>query len=463
MIRLVILAVLVHLSASVISAGFEVRVDGETVHHELRCVEGDPDRPRPGDVVWLGGPWSVTDGDDVVMTLVDAGDLELRSGASVLLEGDRVVWARIAEDEGVVRNPLETLSAEEVRGVRGVFVGARGEAVSKSLERLDPALVTITVGKEGTTRPGDALPPLPAKLERLWIDPGVSPSFTGGIASVGRLERLQLLRLIDAPGLPNAVLGRLVRLRYLSAPTRPAADLGALARLTRLRELGLSWSGDVLDIGFVRALSELRRLGLGWTDVTSLAPLTDHPALREIRVSDPPVTELPGGSLPELRLLRSLGAPISAEREAAFRRLNPRCVLEIRRVDVLRAAVAGADRIRILAGDEDFCERVVKEIEGRDAIEEFLLALDVVEDECGGAEACARDPRVLFLRGEQVLECVGFRCSGCPVWRGADGDVTLTPASHRAIEAWFEKYVERTREAIRAESGSLEDLRRKGR
>ena len=89
--------------------------------------------------------------------------------------------------------------------------------------------------------------------------------------------------------------------------------------------------------------------------------------------------------------------------------------------------------------------------------------VDPVVEDCGGLEACGPDPTVVFLRGETVLARVGFRCSGNPSWDGADGDVTLTPASQRAIEAWFGKYVERSREAIRAESERLEDLRRKGR
>jgi hypothetical protein len=347
------------------------------------------------------------------------GGYELELGRHVLSaivkDGPRPLAARF---------PGARLIPGEVRALRGVTIARWDDGTREILASLDVATVCVVLEGEASGTPPGTLPRLPAALRRLVL--------ARGYPDCRPLRSLPDLLLLS-----------------VESPCSPAHL--ALAGLTRLRNLELRVSHRIRDLEFVRPLRSLRSLTVDYTLVTDLSPAATLPHLRHLRVRGFRGTGLPEGGFAALRRADLLYGLVSDGDLDAFGRAHPACAL-LRRVDeILRAAVAGTDTVRVLTGYGRFAanrrRRLVAVVVDSGEILEFLAALRS-EDICPvrvspdglygqfGGLAVIPSHTLEFRRGPDLLAAVGWFRGGLR-WPEGAGDVRLTPGSARLVEGWL--------------------------
>lgn len=284
---------------------------------ERVSLDGTPDRPAAGDLVRV---------DDVYIRLDGPGlpalRVEKHYWGRVYVTGDPPRPLAVSLEHSSSGPKLAAFTNEELRGLRGLYLGCRPKGIERSLSLLDPRRCAIHVGKRAPVSPSDAVPPLPPDLENLVLD-----SDFNRFDALRRLTRLRVLVCgYSYRGIPCRLLAPMAALRVLRADIGDF-DPGILGGLADLRELDLSSPLRLTDIEFVRKLRHLRILNIEGKLVTDLTPLSDHPSIREIDADVTEVSLLPRGKLPSLRHLTALSARVPEPEAARFRRENPKARL----------------------------------------------------------------------------------------------------------------------------------------
>jgi hypothetical protein len=342
-------------------------------------------------------------------------------------------------DKRTLVNPLADLSAAEIRGLRGVYLGTWPRGIEAKLRGLDPARVCVTITDESARGAAKELPPLPPELRCLNVDERSSM----GIRSYDRLQdltKLTFLRLntLTVRQIDARMLQHIDSLRYLDLSMTGVQHLEGLARLKNLRTLDLTYNDSVRAVSFVRGLKQLRRLEIGRTPVEDLSPLAGLHRLVEVNANMTKVRRLPSGSMPGLRRLQVMSAPLSDRAVAAFARQNPRCAVLFRWTEALRQAAAGVTRVRVRSGGT--CHRnprresTIFELRDPAKIRELLDHIAINDKGSGFHCMCCGTPTFELYRGAELIAMLGFHHGRSLRWPGGwPGDGALTKESARYL------------------------------
>ncbi|MFI5401643.1 MAG: hypothetical protein ACHQ1G_01820 [Planctomycetota bacterium] len=398
---------------------YTFHLDGGPHDPQIVSLEGTPESPRPGDLLYVR--------DNLWITLGEPGEYRFRfAGAdpSRLMLGDRVVAVRVFRDaDGNIANPLETMSSEEVRALRGLCLLEWDEAILRQAWRLDP-LATLTLMCDERE-----IPALPATLERLCILGNPS-------AGAPRLAELSALRAFVATDYSGKFDWSALVSPQLRAVVAPGTRPGDLARFPELRMLDLSEARELREAGFVAKTPHLRVLDVRESGVTDLGPLAGHPALVRVVATRAPIARLPTGRLPALSRLLVDGTLVSEEQCEAFRKANPACMLEYQWEDRLRAAVAGCDLLRVTEKrDGD----ALLEVRGVEEIRDLVATVRIDETRSGWNCHCDGGPFFAFCKGETLVAVVSFHHAEALAfdWPGLG---ELTPESAEALCEWLARH-----------------------
>ena len=369
-------------------------------------LRGAPEHPVEGDLIAFGtmlmalGPQR--DCRFVIPFEKDKGDNGLfqkvflrRADGRERVMGVRVFSVPFADRKKVVFNPLASLSADEIHGLWGIYLGAWSEDIAERLRHIDPARACITIGGGALIDRGKkkTLPPLPQDIRYLNTE-GLHGNVENG-EPLRQWTRLRFLRLDGRLNCPFDVrwLARNRELRRLDLNFYALEHAEALSDLEELETLDLHGSSSLATLGFAGKLNRLRSLTLAETNigdlsglgdknqlarldahctkvgdlshftaenleeinvsrtmVESLAPLGKFRRLAHITASDTSVDKLPERPMPALRTLIAASTRLSRASLDAFARLNPHCAVILGRTDQFRWATAGATRLRIRSG-----------------------------------------------------------------------------------------------------------------
>ncbi len=394
---------------------------------EAFSLEGTPESLAAEDVVRQGEFFIVLDRPGAPDSVAD-GEAALRDRAS-----GRILAVRITGD----RDPLRDMSEDEVRGLRGVRVGAWSDAIAASLARLDMDRTCVTVTGGAAAGDGKALPPLPPSLRYLVVDEGYEFEDLSG------LRALPALRLLAIRGAtcPLSAVASLRSLRVLRAECAghegdPRPDW------PEMRWLDLS-SGSMricaewpTEISFLQSSPALRHVDLSWTPVADLTPLDGHPDLETIDASCSQVSRLPRGALPRLSSLDVFAAPVPAEEDRRFRAEHPRCRVTLQFLERLREETGGADRLEIRPRESG---EAVFEVAGRAEVEAFIGLVEVDEASSRRFHSCfcLGTHGLRFYRGDRTLALLSYHHGQALRWCEWPGDADLTERSARAVAEWF--------------------------
>ena len=431
-------------------ATFEV--DGAPFEPPVLSLEGDPENPRPGDVIEVDG---------ILLSLGDGPTYRFRTTDSeadgriyrILPDGREVVagartrWT-IGKDNFtfVVRNLLEPLTDAEMKGLWGVRLDGWNEAVAAKVACIDPerTCVTLTASCGGPGRNEvRPMPPLPARLRALALDESSSEGLTD-LSPLGGQEALRLFATNGFSRMPLdlALLSKCRDLRHLRLGGADLRGVEALASFTALRELDLSRNEGIADAAFARGMTELRRLGLDGTKVADLGPLGALAKLVEVSCNDTPAAILPAGPLPALRNLRVMTTAVKDADAAAFAKSHGKCRVWHRWTEALRTSLKGATRLRLRSGglchrDEEE-EKTLFEEERPAEVAKILALFEVDEGASGFHCMCCGNPTFEFWKGEELLGSIGFHHGRSARWYGGwPGDGMLSGRSGDSLVDWL--------------------------
>jgi hypothetical protein len=346
----------------------------------------------------------------------------------------RLVAVTITADEDsstgqrVVRNPLETLSDDEIRNLRGVRVEHWSAEVARSLRRLDLRRTCITLGDALTS-----FPALPAGIELLVVEHPIFPREPS--LRAGRLPALRYLRVEslsdDAWALDLAEL-EAPRLEHLTVRA-PVVNAERLRHFPVLRELSLGRGAERVD--FVHGTPALQRLEV--TGVKDLRPLGRLRALREIHADASAVQRLPLVEMPQLRLLDVLSCPVGDDEIRRFSALNPKARVLHRLNPLLQAALRGATRVEGIWRDQRERRTTRCADEGNQQQVRWLVdRLEVQESTRRIICSCLPGLSLELTVGKRKEE-LSIVCDDSLRWSGWPGDFTLTPSAREALQSWL--------------------------
>jgi hypothetical protein len=428
-------------------------VDGMPFEPRVLSVNGDPEHPAPGDVVFV---------DDIPLALGEGPAYRFRTTDDatdgrvyLLLPGgmERVVGARTKwtfdrqRKERVVRNLLEPLTDDEMKGLWGLHLDGWNEAVAAKVERIDPArtCIALTDSCGGPWRePGHSMPPLPAGLRALVLDQTSSEGMTD-LSSLAAQDALVLFSTRGFSRMPFdlGLLGKAsASLRHLRLGPAKLPSTTPLASFTALRELELGGNEGISDLGFVRGMVELRRIDLGGTEVGDLGPLEGLSRLEVIHADGSKVGVLPSAPMPSLRTLRVMSTAVAAPAAAMFARAHPKCRVWHGWNDALRGELGAAERVVVRSGGlchrDPSKERTLAEFRGAAKVKEFLDLFSVEEKASGFHCMCCGNPTFEFYRGDTLVGSLGFHHGRSIRWPGGwPGDGLLTKASGDRLIEWL--------------------------
>lgn len=435
-------------------------------------MEGEPERPRPGDVIMVEeipirlGPervlhLSVADrlGEARVHAATPGGPrrlIGLRAGTAEF-HGD--IHGDMGQELRRTFQALARLTPAELLGLRGLSLRLWPPGVGETLARLDPRRSCIAVS-DGTTR-GEALgvSAIPGNVDCLILGDGILKDPT----SLARFRDLRLLVADDTVefdpetfDVRRHLSSRGLRLLHLIG--QELSGVEALRELRELRDLDLSGSFGFRDVGFVTGLGQLRRLRVRRTRVGSLAPAQGLRFLREIDADATEVEALPDAGFPALRRMSLLGTPVRPREVERFRARNPRCAVESGLMAKLRRVVAPADRVRVRTGGTCFGHHVAAprplfELRGSTSVVELMAALEVEEPETIPTCECRVSLSIEFFQGQRLLTVLsvdlGELLDGRGpddrhvqlIWRGGwPGRVNLTAVGLRRLARWLARH-----------------------
>jgi hypothetical protein len=428
------------------AVSYRFSVDGKPYEPTVLSLQGEPERPRPGDLIRI---------DDFLLVLGSEPDqrfsrggkdlaptlhLELGGGRRLLCAA-KIGWS-FEKERKVVANPLAGRSAAELRGLRGLVLDEWPAGIGALLAALDPERVALTITNTTAQGKERRFPPLPATLRHLRVREWSSE----GIRDYAPLASLRALRFLSVENLSREpldlrLLAGMAGLRVLVLGGVATRSDDALANLRELRVLDLAGTG-VVRIEGVRAMRALRRLDLSRTRVEDLTPLDGLEALEEVDANLSRVAKLPRIPLPRLRRLALLGAPVRDTAVAELRREHPRCLVHHRWTAALRDTLAGADRLRARTGGtchrRPALERTIFEVRGEAAVRGFLAQIAIEEGRSGFHCMCCGSESFEVYRGEALLGTIGFHHGRSLRWPGGwPADGALTDDSAERLVRWL--------------------------
>lgn len=422
-------------------------VNGKPFGPPVISLSGDPEHPRPGDLVGVDRLWLAL-GEErechFLTTPREDGRLLLKAAdGTKRVIGASVTWT-YKGDTKIAFNPLAKLSPEQLRGLWGIRLDGWPQGIEKKLAHLDPARACITVTSNTAQGKAKRFPPLPAGVRYLRL----GESSSDGIEDFRPIARHKSLSVLTISTMSQTPLDlRLIegnkQLEYLDLTGNRVENTGALATLGGLRFLDLNWCKGVEDVRFAAGLHRLRRLNLSRTGVGDLSPLDGLEALEVVNAQMTPVAQLPQGKLPALRRLVLFSTPVSKEAVQAFARAHPECKVLDGWAAGFREAVAGTTRVRVRSGGT--ChrridrEKTLAEVTGAAEIREFVEGIGIDEKRSGGHCMCCGDPSFEFYRGKELIATLGFHHGQSVRWPGEwPGDGMLTAASAEFLVRWLD-------------------------
>lgn len=449
----------ISLASAETTGGYSFTVDGETVYPQSVPIEDED--PQKGDVVVIG---------DLALCLDEPGkyDFKIHAGRviRILPNGGEVMVACSVTDEsegdatfldstGKLRaptkksNPLEGMTDEELRSLRGVRLNVWPDGIEKQLARLNLEQVCLEVCREDPfyREQKVSLSALPDEVRALLLS-----GRTTAMWDLSRLQQMKKLRFLDMQNMTleefDAGALRDLPLEYFSAPhTSRAKDVNALASLTRLKWLSAKYCSYLGDARWMAHLTELHDLYIdgtlppetGGIVPLDLAALSGLPHLASIHADGSPVKSLPRGHRPSLRSVSLLlSRPPEGDLKAMIA-ANPQAIVTHEMNAALSARLVGADRMVLKTGPMGSLrkERQAFETTDQAEVEQFIRHLEVNDKESGGYCRCAGDPLVEFYRGDQFLAEVGMHHGIFLRWGGWPGDGTLMEPSSNYLVEWL--------------------------
>lgn len=423
--------------------------DGESFTPDVISLHGDPAHPQPGDLIRVDHNLLLMLGNErdchFLTTPEEDGRLLLRSKTGT----DRVVGASVRwtyEDRvKLVFNPLAKLTAEEVKGLWGIYLDAWPDGVVDTLKQMDPTRTAITLSGYTVGRKDGKLPALPATTQYLSI----SERSNTGIRDYESLRdltnlRFLMVRAMTAKTFDAELIAQNQSLLYLDLKTHSLLHPEALAQLTQVGWLDLAYIPDLATVEFARKLRRLRRLNVSYTAVRDLSPLAESQNLEEVMASMAPATTLPERPLPSLRTLEIFSTKLSEPTVTAFAKRNPRCAVLFRWDEALRQAVAGATRLRVRSGGtchrDRSEEKTLWELADAAKIRELAALIKIDEEGSGFHCSCCGDPSFEFYQGDRLIATLGFHHGRSFRWPDRwPGDGLLTRETQESLPRWLVK------------------------
>ncbi len=478
-------------------SGYKFWINGEPVTPQHYSLSGDPSVYAPGDVIYVGdkqfdyGGLFMTLGEErdcrFVTTSTRASEAEAGGTAAqrsardsrVFLElpdgrrkivGLKVSWTVIRPDEQtpdksegakkqpsfdrIPYNPLDSLSPEEIHGLRGIAFVQWPQGVEQKLAHVDPDRVCITVSDEagvgsqpGSFFGGPVFPPIPTGTRYLVVQESASPGLRD-FSHLGRFHDLLFLHFRSFPREPldAGLISQNTSMRYLDLAGCGVPNWRKLASLTDLRFLNINGCRDFEDIEFAKDMRQLRTLLVGRTRVSSLAPLDGSASICDIYAGMSGVRVLPKGDLASLKTMNLVSTRVDAEAVEQFRQAHPACMVQYGWTDSLQKAVRGTTRLRIRSGGT--ChrqiaeEKTLAEITDSQEIKSFLKAIDIDESRSGGACMCCGNPTFEFYAGDRLLAMIGYHHGERLRWAEGEwtGDGELTGAGRDQFISWLSQH-----------------------
>lgn len=439
-------------------AAYSFTLDGKPIEPRIMSLNGTPDDPAPGDVARLNYHWSVVLGEPGDYHFKSAGE---EDGVLFLAEEgkSRVIAVTVSCELGetgdvpgrvdrwpppvIVSNPLDDLSPEQIAGLRGVRLNYWDEGLAGQLAHADLERLCITIGQWFPFfRP---FPELPGGSRYLILAQAHPEDFSA-------LRELNGLRLFCSDVGPEGsfdigLIAGNADLRYLRLDMVALADVDQLARCAELRVLELPWCERVGDVSFARNLPRLTRLDIAMARVKDLRPLSGLQDLFWVNADSTGVCRLPDGSLPKLRTLRVLSAPLTDEEVAAFAEAHPQCRVWHRWGKGLRDALAGADRIRVrrggVGGPRDAEWPTLFEVTDPGEIRSIVQGVRIQERLEVGSCACYGSPTFEFYKAGKLLESVSLKHGRRLCWPARwPGDGELMPENADFFCRWLAQHGE---------------------
>ncbi|PAY19291.1 hypothetical protein CKO51_11790 [Rhodopirellula sp. SM50] len=374
----------------------------------------------------------------------DDGKLRAELGDRNQVIAVRIHWTG-SGDQTILRNPLSSMSQEEIAGLWGVLVEAWSDEIEQQLKAIDCEKTLLTVTQDwrrGTTNP---LPPLPRETRYLRV---LFNSSEGQITKVGRLKSLTELRYFELNGDPKLtfdfkLLSNCKKLEGLTVLRHQLENTGSLSSLRELRHLDLSDQRERLrDVGFVANLGRLETLDVSMNAIANLDSLAGLKHLKWVNADATLVERLPEKLA--LEVLRVQSTPLSNQQVAEFAKANPQCLIMHRWGDSLRNMVSDATRLVVrthhFAADSDASSRkFLFESDDPAEIQEMVDGIKIDDSQSGFHCMCEGDPFLDFYLGDELLTTVGFHHGRSLRWsQGWWGDGMLTPGSGQFLVEWLD-------------------------
>lgn len=380
----------------------------------------------------VGDGEHVVEVDRIFLHVGDGRGLVLRTEEGRVYLGDRLAGVFVGADE----DPFEGLTPEQIRGLRGVRVGACDARAAERLSALEPSTSVVTLS--GLVE----CPPLPDSVRHVRIESSSSTDATE-FAPLAALKSLRSLgvRILTQKAFDAAWIEPCSELRWLDLSYRKIANPAKLASLTRLRTLLVSGSSGLTDASFARCMPELRILAAQGSALSDLSGFAGHPAIETIDADMAGVKRLPGGELPALRLLRFLSGIVPAAEVEAFAKRNPKCRLIERWDGLLRESLRDADRIRVRSGGlchrREDKERTLGEEADSAKVRELIESIAVEPGESGFHCMCCGEPTLEIYKGKELIASLGYHHGQSLRWADWPGDAMLTEASADGLADWL--------------------------
>lgn len=344
----------------------------------------------------------------------------------------------------IVVNPLKTLGAAELAGLRGLLIDGWNAEIAQSVAKFDGKNLFLELSGDAVVGTDQKLIPLPQGLRFLRISENNNIAGIQDYGSLGQCNSLLWLSIRSMNGaFDGNALKSLDKLQELYLSAWSSRHLGAIGQLTKLRKLDVSGIRDLGDVSFVKNLKSLQTLNIAMTGVPSLEALAMHPALTEIDARGTPLSRLPlNQPMPALQSLSLINSKVSDSDLAAFRKLNPQCKTSLHWASSLAEVAAGTTRLRVRSGGT--CHRRIEEektlFEEKNpaAIAAFVKLIDIDESEGMFYCMCCGEPSFEFYKDNQLVTTVGYHHGTSMRWNaGWPSDGRLSTASSKAINQWL--------------------------
>lgn len=382
-------------------------------------------------------------------------------------DGPRTIGVRVgwlyADGEKIANNPLDGLSADEIRGLWGIGLEHWSDTIRRQLEHIDPQRVCIAMTHEAT-QTDQVIPRLPAGIRYLRIRVNSSRS---GFKDCSALRSLRELRFFDLSGVGKTVfdaslLEEARELKDLRLAGERIENLAAVTAFSHLECLDLRSCRDLSDASFADKMSKLTAINVSRTKITDLTSLGELARLWYVDASMSPVSKLPDGLLTAMRTLRVQSTDLSSEQVRKFLETNPACAVIHGWSQSLQDALAGTTRLRVRSGGT--ChrdienERTLYETTEASGIQELVAGLAI--DEYGTRSdvhcMCCGEPSFEFFREDELILTLGLHHGESLRWVGGwPSDGILTSKSAAFVVEWLAEHgvdgPKRTNERIEEE------------